>query len=71
MRIFKPNKMQNLFVFMAPSKHAYDVSLKVGNMIFNRFCIDEDAGFELSGVRDGDDRKFEFSREERGKENSF
>ena len=27
-------------------------SVKVGNMILNRFCIDEDAAFELSGVMD-------------------
>ena len=42
--------MQNLVVLMEPSKDAYDHSLKAGNMIFNRFCIDEDAAFELSGV---------------------
>ena len=42
--------MQNLVVFMEPSEDADDVSLKVGNMILNRFCIDEDAAFELSGV---------------------
>ena len=35
---------------MEPSKDADDVSLKAGNMILNRFCIDEDAAFELSGV---------------------
>jgi len=29
---------------------AYDTSWKAGNMILNRFCIDEDAGFELSDV---------------------
>ena len=42
--------MQNLVVLMEPSKDACDVSLKTGRMIFNRFCIDEDAAFELSGV---------------------
>ena len=35
--------MQNLVVLMEPSKDAWD-------MILNRFCIDEDAAFELSGV---------------------
>ena len=42
--------MQNLVVLMEPSKNAHDASLKAGNMILNRFCIDEEAAFELSGV---------------------
>ena len=44
--------MQNLVVFMEPmaSEHPYITPLKAGNMILNRFCIDEDAAFELSGV---------------------
>ena len=42
--------MQNLVVLMNPSEDAYDISLKGGNMLLNRFCIDEDAAFELSGV---------------------
>ena len=42
--------MQNLVVLMEPSQDACDVSLKGGNMILNRFCIDEDAAFELSGA---------------------
>ena len=43
--------MKNLVVFMEPSENAWNTSLKGGNMILNRFCIDEDAGFELSGVQ--------------------
>ena len=42
--------MQNLIVLMEPSEDASETSLKAGNMILNRFCIDEDAAFELSGV---------------------
>ena len=42
--------MQNLVVLMDPSEQADDISLKGGNMYLNRFCIDEDAAFELSGV---------------------
>ena len=42
--------MQNLVVLMDPSIFAHNISLKGGNMCFNRFCIDEDAAFELSGV---------------------
>ena len=29
---------------------AFEISLKAGKMCLNRFCIDEDAAFELSGV---------------------
>ena len=42
--------MQNLVVLMEPSDDAWNIDLKGGNMCFNRFCIDEDAAFELSGV---------------------
>ena len=47
-----PKIMQNLVVLMDPSKFAHNISLKGGNMYLNRFCIDEDAAFELSGVLD-------------------
>ena len=42
--------MQNLVVLMGPTDGADDISSKGGNMCLNRFCIDEDAAFELSGV---------------------
>ena len=42
---------QNLVVLMEPSEDAHDISLNSGNMFLNRFCIDEDAEYELSGVR--------------------
>ena len=43
--------MQNLVVLMEPSQgRNYDHHMKAGNMISNRFCIDEDAAFEFSGV---------------------
>ena len=74
--------MQNLVVLMEPSEHAYDTPLKGGNMILNRFCIDEDAGFELSGVnylkkwsvemeRSKDSIKSIVKREAKGNEDSF
>ena len=44
--------MQNLVVMMEPPRDASDISLKAGRMCLNRFCIDEDAAFELSGVYD-------------------
>ena len=42
--------MQNLVFLMEPPEYEYDISLKAGNMCLNRFCIDEDASFELSAV---------------------
>ena len=80
MKIFKPNQEQTLVVFMEPPEHASDISLKAGNMILNRFCIDEDAGFELSGVnyfkksthKIEDRRKiFELKQKVKGMEYSF
>ena len=49
-KIVMSKVMQNLVVVMAQPQLAYNNSLKAGNMTFNRFCIDEDAAFELSGV---------------------
>ena len=42
--------MQNLVVFMEPTEKAHSTPIKTGNMILNRFCIDEDTAFELYGV---------------------
>ena len=72
--------MQNLVVFMEPSDVACETPLKGGNMILNRFCIDEDAAFELSRVNYleksswkmlGQEEKWEEKRKVKGKENSF
>ena len=41
--------MQNLIFLMEPEV-AWRNSWKAGNMCLNRFCIDESAAFELSGV---------------------
>ena len=41
--------MQNLVVLMGQIVPR-DISFKAAKMCFNRFCIDEDAAFELSGV---------------------
>ena len=40
--------MQNLVVLMEPFEDADNVSVNTGNMLFNRFSVDEDAAFELS-----------------------
>ena len=37
-------------VLMEPSRDPHNISLKAGNMYLNRFCIDEDSGFELAGI---------------------
>ena len=74
--------MQNLVVFMDLSEHAWDTPLKSRNMILNRFCIDEDAAFELSGVyylkkssqkiaghiKSEDSLEFKLKRKQKGKE---
>ena len=44
------SKNQNVVVFMEPSGDAYNICTKGANMCLNRFCIGEDAAFELSGV---------------------
>ena len=74
-------KMQNLVVFMEPIEAAHRTPLKAGNMILNRFCIDEDAAFELSGVNSfkkssdnvvyGNSPKFILKRMQKGEEYSF
>ena len=52
--------------------------MKGGNMILNRFCIDEDGAFEISGVNYfkktseriifTDEREFQLKRKDKGKE---
>ena len=65
-----PKITQNIVFFMEPSENAYTTPLKGGNMILNRFCIDEDAAFELSGVNFLKSRKMS-NRKVKGKERSF
>ena len=47
---------QNLIVFKEPPANedpfVHEIPFEVGNMCLNRFCIDEDAAFELSGIYD-------------------
>ena len=52
---------QNLVFFIESSVGRYDISSKSGNMCINRFCIDEDAAFELSGVHHSDESFDELS----------
>lgn len=41
---------QKIILLQEPSIGAFDISLQAGNMCLNTFCIDKEAGFELSGV---------------------
>ena len=41
---------QKIILLQEPSIDAFDISLQAGNMCLNRFCIDEEAGFELAGI---------------------
>ena len=41
---------QNIILLQEKSFDPYDISLNALNMYLNRLCINEDAGFELSGV---------------------
>ena len=64
---------------MEPSDYADVITMKAGNMILNRFCIDEDAAFELAGVNSLQKSslemirgpEFEAERKVKGKEYSF
>ena len=49
-RIVMTEIKQNLVVFMEENENPSITSVKAGNMCFNRFCIEEDAAFELSEV---------------------
>ena len=45
-----PKIIHNIVALMEPSDDNWNTSLKAGKMCLNRFFIDEDAAFELSGV---------------------
>ena len=70
--------MQNLVVLLEPSEDAFNISVKGAKMCLNRFCIDEDAAFESSGVyylekeseklRRSKGREFDFKRKIKGRE---
>ena len=58
----EPNKMQKINHHVAlmfellsssnldPTGDSWNVSWRAGKMLLNRFCIDEDAAFELAGI---------------------
>ena len=66
-RIAMSKIMQNLVVLMEPSERAANINLKGGNMSLNRFCIEEDAAFELSGVHNLEKSTQMFGNKSQGK----
>ena len=64
--------MQNLVVFIEPSDDTSNISLKAGKLYLNRFCIEEDAACELSGVyhlKTEEPLNFTLKRKAQGKAN--
>ena len=47
-KIFMPR--QNIVVLVEEQSYKWNISCKGAKMYLNRFCIDEDDAFELSGV---------------------
>ena len=45
-----PIAKQNLIFLIQPSDFPWFTPEKPANLLMNRFCIDEDAAFEVSGV---------------------
>ena len=45
-----PKNSQNIVILTEPPSFPWDISWKGKDMFFNRFCVEEDSGFELSGV---------------------
>ena len=41
--------MQNIVIIVRESNFAYENPLKIGKLYMNRFVIDEDSNFEVSG----------------------
>ena len=42
--------MKNILILIEPNDQPFITSEKIANLFMNRFCIDEDGGFELLGV---------------------
>ena len=45
-----PRTLQNIVILIEDHSKPWVISMKTGNMCFNRFCVSENASFELSGV---------------------
>ena len=60
---------QKITLLQELSENAFDISLQAGNMCLNTFCIDEEAGFELSGVYGL--RIYELGKDSKFSSNSF
>ena len=62
-----PKNMQNLVLLMEPCEDAAHIQLKGGNMCLNRFSIDEEAAFEISGVHYLKERSYTIDEISKGK----
>ena len=66
----KMSRTQQKITFLHElSENAFDISFQAGNMCLNTFCIDEEAGFELSGVYGL--RIYELGKDSKFSSNSF
>ena len=45
-----PTEKQNLILLIQPTDISWFTPEKTANLLMNRFCINEDAAFEVSGV---------------------
>ena len=62
--------MQSVVFMMERPEVTWDISLKAGNMTLNKFCIHEDAAFELSEIINGS-LEYKFNRKLKGKKCSL
>ena len=73
--------MHNVILFPEAFQEKFATPLKIGDLFFNRFGVDEDAAFEMLGVyqlektsrkmarpKDEEYKNFEKEREEKGKD---
>ena len=42
--------MQKIVLFIEPYEDAFRTPLKIGNLLMNRFAVDENAAFEILGI---------------------
>ena len=57
--------MQKIILFIEPEEHAFHTSAKMGNMLMNRFAIDEEASNEILKIFELGKKSLKSSWEER------
>ena len=53
--------MQNVVLFTEKVKETWCTPLKIGDLFFNRFGVDEDAAFEMLGVYQLEESSFKMA----------